>query len=182
MARCIAAVAAALTFCLVSAASAEVQAVVDLKRLCMDTQGDPVAAFAAADAAGWGPARPEDATNLAGLSGSPDGRMIQPLSPDYRVLTASIAPTGLATQRKCVIISKASFEDVTAAIKTLLSTAAEKKEDKMWTWSMMEVNGVTRAARSFSPDAFIKARHRRLFQVYVMRLDGGSIIQFNELK
>ena len=144
-----AAALAMAVLCLVTTASAEVQAIQDFKRLCIDTSADPKAAFAAADAAGW-VAAPAQGQVFASMSGNPDGRVIARGTPNFRALTVTV-PVGEKPHKACFVIATADFGQATAALSTVLSQPPLKRTDQAWTWDLLATDHGLQSTAQFTP-------------------------------
>lgn len=140
---------AVVVVCLATAATAQVQAIQDFKRLCIDTHADPKAAFAAADAAGWA-AAPAQGQVFASMSGNPEGRVIAPGTPNFRALTVAV-PVGPKPHKACFIVAMADFGQATAALSSVLSQPPVKQADQAWTWDLLETDHGLQSTAQFTP-------------------------------
>ena len=160
-----------------SAASAEAPAVEDFRSFCLENRADPVAAFAAAEKSGWKPTPPEAAQSNLEIGGNPEGREINPGSPDYRNLSIG-HPKNDPAFETCAITSRTPFDIVTTSV-TQRFGPPHKKSSNVWMWQLMQVSGSVRAiSRKSDLDT---DNVERVFQIFVYDLGEGSIIELDEL-
>jgi hypothetical protein len=169
--------AMALALAMGSRASAgDLQTVSDFKRLCMDTHAEPAKVFAAADAAGWKPS-PEQNDHFRGLSGNPDGRVIDRGSPAFRAVTASSTINGRLVRRECFLLAVGDVAAVRAAVRDLLKVDPASQSDTATIWNVIEIDGVIIPIPHDRPPGLAKAKHvSAMMQVLIQRLDGSSLV------
>jgi hypothetical protein len=163
-----------------SVSAADVQAVQDFKHLCMDTHADPIAAYSAADTAGWQAVPAGLGQTFVSMSGNADGRAIHQGMSDFRALTVSI-PSAVKKHRACFLVARGDFDETKAALGALFGLPPTKQTDKVWSW---EVAATADGYKSFSQltpgqSAQLSAQYP-VVNVSANRLDGGVTLVFTE--
>jgi hypothetical protein len=170
-----------------SAASAQSPAASDFKRICLDTSADPVAALAAADAAGWA----QDAMrskDYASLSGGSEGRVFQPGTTNFRIFSAGETVSNYQTRsaarvriiRKCTLLAVEPFDDVAAQVAQLLPIRVGDQTNEQWSWRYAIVDGKHLSLDHGSVEDAVKAGQAEGGQLLLVlvRINGGIILQF----
>jgi hypothetical protein len=136
--------------------------------------------FAAADAAGWTP-EPSESQDFGGLSGNPDGRVIEWATPNFRAVTATI-PVGEKPRKACFIIAETDFAEAAVQISTLLAHPPSKQTDDVWTWDLFAIDGGLQPLGQFTEGQWAQlSLSYPTVTILVQRIkDQGVILHYTE--